>query len=247
MTITHIQFNIVSLAVETILNGESVADLFPVTIEEMASHTDMEKAVKNTLELVDAFEVDTKQKFEHYAHDVELAIDTLENVAQNIVDMYDMSIFSEVADYYSFEDACDIIENERVHVYYDVYNMADVAEQYLNDTDSLTHVALNGNYIDESALLRDLYFGGDIQDHFYHMAYEDALEEGKTEEQAQEIASDYEITLDDETYYMELVLDAIVHDAEWLTRYFDYDAYGRDMEIEGTFIEFDNGIIEVIY
>lgn len=31
-----------------------------------------------------------------------------------------------------------------------------------------------------------------------------------------------------------------------MKRYFDYEAYGRDLEIEGTFLEADNGYIEVI-
>ena len=32
---------------------------------------------------------------------------------------------------------------------------------------------------------------------------------------------------------------------EALKEYFDYEAYGRDMDIEGTFIQIDNNIIEL--
>lgn len=42
-------------------------------------------------------------------------------------------------------------------------------------------------------------------------------------------------------YYSEMFNDDSI-----LTRYFDYDAFGRDLEIEGTFFEFDNGYIEII-
>jgi antirestriction protein len=31
-----------------------------------------------------------------------------------------------------------------------------------------------------------------------------------------------------------------------LRMYFDFEAYGRDMEIEGHFIETDSGIVEII-
>lgn len=34
--------------------------------------------------------------------------------------------------------------------------------------------------------------------------------------------------------------------SDFMERYFDYKAYGRDLEIEGTFLEVDNGYIEVI-
>lgn len=33
---------------------------------------------------------------------------------------------------------------------------------------------------------------------------------------------------------------------ENIARYFDFEALGRDMDIEGHFIEFNNGYIEVI-
>lgn len=31
-----------------------------------------------------------------------------------------------------------------------------------------------------------------------------------------------------------------------LRRYFDYEAFGRDLEIEGTFVEYEDGYIEII-
>lgn len=33
--------------------------------------------------------------------------------------------------------------------------------------------------------------------------------------------------------------------SETLKRYFDYEAYGRDMDIEGTFIQIDNSFVEL--
>lgn len=34
--------------------------------------------------------------------------------------------------------------------------------------------------------------------------------------------------------------------SETIARYFDYEAFGRDMGIEGTFIDYDNGIIQIL-
>lgn len=33
---------------------------------------------------------------------------------------------------------------------------------------------------------------------------------------------------------------------DWIARYIDYDALGRDLEIEGTFLECSDGIVEII-
>lgn len=33
---------------------------------------------------------------------------------------------------------------------------------------------------------------------------------------------------------------------DWIARYIDYDALGRDLEIEGTFLEYCDGIVEII-
>lgn len=33
---------------------------------------------------------------------------------------------------------------------------------------------------------------------------------------------------------------------DWAQNYFDYDAYGRDLKLEGTFLEFSDGYIEII-
>ena len=247
MTITTIQYQTVNMAVQAILNGENVADLFTPTLEALEAHPNMKEAVQNTSDLVLAFDIDAKQKFEHYLHDMEVAIDTLENVAQNIVNMYDMSIFSELSDYHDFDETCELIENENIRVWYDVYNMADLAQQYLEETDSLTHVALDGNYIDEAQLLHDLHCNSEVTEYYYCQAKEDALEEGKTEEEAIEIASDYEVSDDDEQQFLEMVVESIVHDKTMLERYFDYEAYGKDMEYDSTFYTFDNGMIEVIW
>lgn len=240
MTISTIQFQVVKLAVDTILNGEELETVFLPKKDA----NNLEELIRNFNDLTNSFEInelDTTQI------DIEVALDTLEKVANNIIDMYDMNIFSELADNHDFDEVCELIENESVRVWHDVYNMSDLAEQYLHETDSLQHVALDGNYIDEAQLLHDLHCNSEVSEYYYCQVKEDALEEGKTEEEAIEIASDYEVTDEDEQQFLEMVVESIVHDPTMLERYFDYEAYGRDMEIDGTFYTFDNGMIEVIW
>jgi antirestriction protein len=35
-------------------------------------------------------------------------------------------------------------------------------------------------------------------------------------------------------------------DVEWLARYFDYEAFGRDLVYDGQFYETENGFIEIL-
>lgn len=168
-------------------------------------------------------------------------ISQLVKVSNNIIDFYDMDVFSEIADNYDFDETLDLFEYEDIRVYDNIYDMADVAEQYLEETGDLEYHA--DSYTDEEALLRDLYLGGDIQDYYYNLVKEEALEDGLEDWEASDLASDYEITEEDEQSYLEAIIECC--DKKFLTNYFDYEAFGRDMDIDGNFYTTNSGIVEV--
>ncbi len=77
--------------------------------------------------------------------------------------------------------------------------------------------------------------------------YDDALE-------VFDVIEDHDYMIYDNCNNMGDVAYEVVHECYYdmfkndsiLTRYFDYDAFGRDLEIEGTFFEFNNGYVEII-
>lgn len=227
MTITTTQFQLVNTAIHHVMKGGDFQHYY-------TSNDSLFDDV------VESFELELNNN--HFPTDFEYALERLENVANAIIDSYDMSVFSELADYYSFDEVLDLFENQEIIFHHGVYDMAELAENYLYDTDGIKYHI--DNYLDEDALLRDLYYGGDIQEYYYNHVKEDAMyNDGLEEDEAEKIASDYEITTEDEQNYLELVIECAGKD--FLSRYFDYDMFGRDMDIEGEFYMVDNGIIEV--
>ena len=226
MTITTTQFQTVSKALQLILDGQEL---------------DMAYAENASLynEFLEAFGLDENGK--GFFEDCQSYMTQLVKAVNNIIDYYDMEIFSEVADNFDFEETLDILEYEDIRVYYDIFDMADVAREYLEDTDGLEYHA--DSYTDEDALLRDLYYGGDIQDYYYNIKLEEALEDGLELEEARQVADDYEITTEDEESYLEAIIEC--SGKEFLTNYFDYEAFGRDMEIDGDYYTSESGIIEI--
>ena len=113
------------------------------------------------------------------------AVDTLESAIINIVDGYDKEILEGLINEYGFAEGVEIMSDGELYVFHDCYDMEAVAQQYLDETCSdLSYIIKdNERYIDESQLLHDLRCGGDLSEYYYHQALEDALEEGKTEEE----------------------------------------------------------------
>jgi hypothetical protein len=51
----------------------------------------------------------------------------------------------------------------------------------------------------------------------------------------------------DDNYRQEWMADMVDNsDAEWCSRYFDYEAYGRDVVMDGQFYETEKGFIEIL-
>lgn len=79
------------------------------------------------------------------------------------------------------------------------------------------------------------------------------LEDGYTFEEALEKVKDGDYIVYSNCSSMEDVAYQVIEESglldgvpERVTRYFDYEAYGRDLEIEGTFYQIDNDYIEII-
>ena len=242
MTITTTQYQTVRQAVYALMEGEALNNTFDFQADNIAnlSVDTLTEVLNNRVLLCDSFGLDVNS--DSFEVDFEYALLTLERVAENIVESYSLEIFEELSGYYDFEETLEILESENITVYFDMYTMADVAEYILEESGDLTYYA--SRYTDRDALLHDLYCGGDIQDYYYDTVYHQALEEGLEAEEARQVADDYEITEENERDYIEMVIDCM--DDKFLSRYFDYEQYGHDMDIEGEFYTTNSGIFEVI-
>lgn len=117
----------------------------------------------------------------------------------------------------------DSINLDEAIVYHDVNSMEDVAYSYINEVVGSIENAISKDrvsyYIDTDAIKRDLEIDG------YFSNYE---EENNVE------LSDHE---------KECMIDEMIEEGSFSgEQYFNYEAFGRDMDIEGTFIFLDNNI-----
>lgn len=137
---------------------------------------------------------------------------------------YNEDIVDTIIGYYAFDEGMQIVNNEEFIYWNDCFDMKDVAyeivEEYGIDKDDML------TYFDYDKFIRDLEY-----DDFFNEYMEDY---------------DGEMTYDDkEAIAMEMVECGIGE--ETLKAYFDYEMYGNDIEINGTFIYGDDGIVEILY
>lgn len=111
---------------------------------------------------------------------------------------------------------------DNVRVYEDCWTMEDVAREWIDSIGSVTDAVRDVTYyVDMDALVRLLDMDGCFDD-----------------EDGEDMYPDY---ADKEAYAQELIDDGCLT-AEWLADYvFDYEAFGRDMEIEGSFYYMGKG------
>lgn len=183
----------------------------------------------------------------------------------------DTEILEVLADHAGDLDAlAQLVENQEYTIYSGCRSMEDVVRQMENDGILDIQHTINGNdyYFDYDALDRDMDCGGEWSSMAYsnaedivngHDNYIDHLPEELQErirenwdmlQDNSDLINDvsdwiYEFEMDDD-YRTDWMREKVgCSDNEWLARYFDYAAYGRDLEIEGTFEEISDGYIEI--
>ena len=135
------------------------------------------------------------------------------------------------------EDAINSIDDATI--YWDCSNMTDVAEQYAEDIGYEFSEDILEEYFDYDSFGRNVKY--DLED----WAYQDYLDDNDDNDDGYESPysgmDDYEIG----EYYIENILGDISQlDKDTLVDYFDYEAFGRAMEFDATFVFIGNDCVE---
>ena len=147
------------------------------------------------------------------------------------------------------EEAQEMVEDGEVRFYFDVHDMEDIAREIVEECGMPSNPEF---YIDEDAIKRDLRMDGTFQEMEYERTQE--MEENGELEDGEE----YEMTDSEEDDFVNELVDIYLSELEspygnkenvkrFFEMYFDYESFGRDLEIEGTFEEMDMGVwMEII-
>lgn len=172
-------------------------------------------------------------EIDEYAH-----IMSLNNAAQ----IYDE--FSEeerlVADAYLCEypsanitEVVEAIERGDYTIWYDCNDMTDVAYRIVDELGLPQNIDF---YFDESAFARDLRIEG-YNPYDYCGCGDEDCEICNEAIRQEEEGIDYDEVVED------LLSDGCISD-ETKERYFDYESYGRDLDLEGHFVQLENAYVE---
>ena len=144
---------------------------------------------------------------------------------------------------------------EEIYAAYDEIGVADgtmYEESFISDYET----DINGLSINEYASIDDLNELAEELENFdeYELeAFGAMLDAGLDTDEALQKVQDNEYRLYDGCYSMAEVAEMYADETGLLSSmpddlrmYFDFEAYGRDMDIEGHFIETDSGIVEII-
>ncbi len=156
----------------------------------------------------------------------------LNELAEELEDLdVDEDIFEAISQECSDErEALDIVANGDYYVY-NCDSMEDVARELFGD--SINNISNPENYFDYESFGRDL----DLSGFFTELAEGD-----EDAEEFYDNMSDY----DKGQYYVYDILGDISElSTDEIERYFDWSDFGRDLYMEGTFIEYPDGYIEL--
>ena len=146
-------------------------------------------------------------------------IDELNELAETVQDWDEddelLALGAYLDNGYDIDDAIRHVEDRDYIIYTDCYNMRDVAMAYVEMCGSVIDAAgkeAAENYIDWDQYAEDLWDNGGFD----------------SKEDAQEYADEVQFTGD--------------YDDDFIESYFNYESYGRDMGINGTFVYMNNGV-----
>lgn len=145
--------------------------------------------------------------------------ETEQLVLQAWISMNGSSNLFQELDSISFDDAT---------IYHDVNSMSDVAYEYIHNIVGSIEDAISKDrrafYIDTDAIKRDL----EIDGYFSEMEEENGEEIEENEK--------------------DIMIEEMIEQGSFTgENYFDYEAFGRDMDIEGTFVFLENNICVELY
>ena len=148
-------------------------------------------------------------------------IDELNDIAETIEgwdDNDEILAFGACLDFgFDISQAISIVEDRDYMIFADCYNMTDVAKEYVSQIGDL-----------ENAVGWDK-----ARDYIDWESYIQDLSYDMDEDSARAYAEEVEYSGD--------------YDEEFIESYFDWEAYGRDMEIEGNFVDMGNGVfVEIL-
>lgn len=162
----------------------------------------------------------------------------------------DIDVLTEVIEFgHTVEESLQKIDNNEVTIYNDCYDMESVAREWFEQLGERPTMDQLERYLDESEIHHYLSCSGYFSEDIYCQADEifQDLKNGRIydwnnqyvgmsfDEIEESIESHY-----DYNYQVECFIDNI--ESEFLLNFFDYKAFGRDMEIEGNFSYMGKGV-----
>lgn len=179
-------------------------------------------------------------------------IANINEIAEALKDVdVDEKVMREIFGQLGVDEGLTILGNGDYRLYENCYSMEDVAIEITSECGISENQA--ETYFDIDMLVRSLDAGGE----FSEMAYQQAMEEEgnddnidnymmdneQMEQHAEEIRDTYVSEMNN-GYHETNKKNAL----NWLTTYFDYEAFGRDLEIEGDFTYLGKGqYLEIIH
>lgn len=168
---------------------------------------------------------------------VDEALDMIETY--NGLDEDDREIFAALVDYgYDTENALQTVESHD-YSFYEGTSDSDLGYAVVDSYGGVSELGDTAeNYFDYDGFGRDLRISGDLDYLFEN-------DDGETDEDALEEFLDDHNDSDIGYWYVDMLGDISELGRQTIETYFDYESFGRDIRMDGTFIETDNGYIEV--
>lgn len=184
--------------------------------------------------------------------DVESTLDILERLQD--FDEEERAIFGALVDDlgYNYDDATEKIENRDYSIYTDVWSDEDLGRSVVDALGGIEEISHPEYYIDENAIRRALE--GEVRDYLYSEYDKDEIMEDNDLEDVDDITDSmidewvdnhFDDALDDFTE--QFMWDVENHEREMEDWFFDFEKLGRDLRIEGTYIDLGAGKVVEIY
>ena len=184
--------------------------------------------------------------------DVESTLDILERLQD--FDEEEREIFGVLVDDigYSYDDAVEKIKDRDYNIYTDVWSDEDLGRSFVDALGGIEEVSHPEYYIDENAIRGALEY--DVRDYLYSEYDKDEIMEDNDLEDVDDITDSmidewvdnhFDDVLDDFTE--QFMWDVENHEREMEDWFFNFEALGRDLRIEGTYVDLGAGKVVEIY
>ena len=183
---------------------------------------------------------------------VESTLDILECLQD--FDEEERAIFGALVDglRYSYDDAIEKIKNSDYTMYTDVWSDEDLGRSFVDALGGIEEAPIPEYYIDESAIRNALEY--EVRDYLYSEYDKDEIMDDNDLEDVDDITDSmidewvdnhFDDALDDFTE--QFMWDVENHEREMEDWFFDFEKLGRDLRIEGTYVDLGDGKVVAIY